>query len=173
MRRSVLRISLLRWALTALLMAVAMGAHADKTLRGRLKALPEAVAPQGKPFSPYDTITAPGDSLVRLSGYDKPLNSRYESIFVSNLTDEDIVALTLRITYRDTSGRTLHELTRELRGSVPPGATRRLQFKSWDRQFTFYYVKGRRPRTANVTPYDLSCTIESIVILKKDPTNEE
>lgn len=150
------------------LLLVSGAAFADKTLRGRLKAIPQALTTAVSEESPYDTITAPSDSLIRLSGYDKPLNSRYESLFVTNLTDCEIVSLTIRIVYKDMKGRILHEQTRRVNYPVPERSTRRVQIPSWDKQFTFYYVNGRTPRTANVTPYDVSCSVERIILIREN-----
>ena len=62
-------------------------------------------------------------------------------------------------------GRTLHQAVRRVRADIPSGTTRRIQFPSWDTQNSFYYRYSRRPRTANVTPYDVSCKVNSCVTL--------
>ena len=140
-----------------LLLLTALPLRADRTLRGKLR--PVAGSTRGatveKPDSAaavFDTIPSPAPETVRLSGYDKPLGSRVESLFVSNRLDRDIIALEITLTYRDLQGRTLHE------------ATRRIQFPSWDTQNSFYYRHSRRPRTANVTPYDVTCTVRSCIL---------
>ena len=119
----------------------------------------------------FDTLRiAPRDTLcpVRAAGYDKPLNSRYETLHLSNLTDSlTILAVGLRIDYIDLDGRTLHSRTAEVRTVIPPLSTRLGRFRSWDSQQSFYYVNGRRPRTDRVTPYDIALSIEYIVKEKK------
>ncbi len=153
---------------TLLLLSAAHNAHADNTLRGKLKVDPRiaTTAPKTDTIAPphrLDTITTVARTDVRLSGYDKPLNSRKETLIVSNRLNRDITALKIHLVYKDTAGRTLHETEREIRADIPAGATRLIQFPSWDKQNTFFYVKGRRPRVANVTPFDVTCTITHIV----------
>lgn len=155
-------------SILVLLLLTALPLRADRTLRGKLR--PVAGSTRGrtveKPDSAvavFDTIASPSPEAVRLSGYDKPLGSRVESLFVSNRLDRDIIALEITLTYRDLQGRTLHETTRLVRADIPAAATRRIQFPSWDTQTSFYYRHSRRPRTANVTPYDVTCTVRSCV----------
>lgn len=153
----------------ALLLLTAIPLRADRTLRGKLRPAPgnTHVGAAEKPDSAttaFDTIVSPTPETVRLSGYDKPLGSRVESLFVSNRLDRDIIALEITLTYRDMQGRTLHETTRRVRADIPAAATRRIQFPSWDTQNSFYYRHSRRPRTANVTPYDVTCTVRSCIL---------
>ena len=133
-------------------------ACAEKTLRGKLKVEKTRNNGTGRQFA-FDTITAVSQTDVRLSGYDKPLNSRKESLFISNKTEREITAVEVRMTYKDMQGRMLHETERLLRADIPAGATRRVEFPSWDKQNSFYYHKGRQPRVANVTPYSIECSV--------------
>lgn len=161
-----MRIAALTLTASALLTA-AMPAHADKTLRGRLKPNPEMVGNSAAGDSccaaPFDTVRVVSQSDIRLSGYDKPLNSRKESLFVTNKTGRELTAVGIRLTYTDMSGRMLHEEVRFIRADIPAGDTRRVEFPSWDRQCSFYYHKGRQPRVANVTPYKVSCKVTGYV----------
>ena len=150
----------------AIVLCTSADVMAEKTSRGKLKPVRSLVEPDKTDSVSCDTIFSPSDASVLLSGYDKPLHSSVESIFVSNRLDKEVSEITLRIVYTDTQGRQLHEVTRSLPASVPPGETRRLQFSSWDRQNTFYYVGGRKPRTANVSPYDVKCFVNKVVVLK-------
>lgn len=161
-------------AITALLLLTVLPLRADKTLRGKLRPVAGSLRATSaqtsdSATSPFDTIAAPSPETVRLSGYDKPLGSRVESLFVSNRLDRDIIALEITLTYRDLQGRTLHETTRRVRADIPAAATRRIQFPSWDTQNSFYYRHSRRPRTANVTPYDVSCTVSRCVTAPPEP----
>lgn len=160
-----------RTLITALLAAASLSgafpAVADKTLRGKLRPDREALrftTHTDTCTQLYDTIRPVSPEAVRLSGYDKPLASRTESLFVSNSLDREITEIELRLTYTDMRGRMLHEAVRTIRAIIPPGATRRVEFPSWDRQQSFYYHRGRKPRVADVTPYDLSCRVLSCVI---------
>ena len=135
----------------SLMLSVTQTAHADRTLRGKLR--PDK-----------GMLRANADSLLVIAGYDKPLNSRTESLFITNRLDRELTEVTLRLSYSDAKGRMLHEATRKLRVIIPSGATRRVEFPSWDRQQTFYYLHGRKPRTANVSPFDVACKVESAVV---------
>lgn len=132
-------------------------ASAEKTLRGKLR-VEKRQKEDARQLS-FDTVMVVSQADVRLSGYDKPLNSRKESLFISNRTEREITAVEIRITYKDMQGRMLHEMKRLLCADIPSGATRRVEFPSWDRQNSFYYHKGRQPRVENVTPYSVDCTV--------------
>lgn len=162
------RLTLAPTTLLLLLLSAALTARPDNTLRGKLKVDPRIATATPKTDTlatalRFDTLAPVARTDVRLSGYDKPLNSRKESLFVSNRLDRDIIALKIRLVYKDTARRTLHETEREIRADIPAGATRLVQFPSWDKQNSFFYVKGRRPRVANVTPFDVTCTVVHIV----------
>lgn len=166
--RRLSRLTLAPTTLLLLLLSAALTARPDNTLRGKLKVDPRIATATPKTDTlattlRFDTLAPIDRTDVRLSGYDKPLNSRKESLFVSNRLDRDITALKIRLVYKDTAGRTLHETEREIRADIPAGATRLVQFPSWDKQNSFFYVKGRRPRIANVTPFDVTCTVVHIV----------
>lgn len=161
--------------LTAIMFVIALtcGLHAsaDKTSRGKLRVNSSMVDTNsaGSSLSAgFDTIVAPAPGEIMLKGYDKPLNSRKESLFVSNSSCRDITALKIKLVYCDLSGRTLHETEREIRAEIPAGATRRVEFPSWDTQNSFYYHLGRRPRVDNVTPYAVTCTVVSYVALSAE-----
>lgn len=144
-----------------------METHAQKTLRGRLRPKTVITSNENRKGEElrFDTITVSSQTDIRLSGYDKPLNSRKESLFVSNKLPCEIVGLNIRLTYSDMSGRTLHETIREIRADIPSGTTRRIEFPSWDKQNSFYYYGGRQPRVANVTPYKVACNVISYIVM--------
>lgn len=75
--------SVLRLLIVILAVSAFMPGHkacAEKTLRGKLKVEKTRNNGNGRQFA-FDTITAVSQTDVRLSGYDKPLNSRKESLF--------------------------------------------------------------------------------------------
>lgn len=113
---------------------------------------------------PADTVTDT-DGLLRLSGYDKPLNANRETMFVTNLTRQTATALDLEITYYDMTGRMLHSARQHVTCEIPAGETRLIEFPTWDRQHSFYYLKSVKPRR-QATPYDIQCTVTGIVLLK-------
>lgn len=160
--------TLLRTLLIMLLTLLpALPLRADKTLRGKLRTAATAKSDkeQSAAETAFDTICAPAADRVRLSGYDKPLGSRVESLFVSNNLGTGISEIEITLDYTDMQGRTLHQAVRRVRADIPSGTTRRIQFPSWDTQNSFYYRHSRRPRTANVTPYDVTCRVNSCVTL--------
>ena len=121
----------------------------DRTTRRGLKAVaPTAV---NAVAMRHDTVTP-----SPVAGYDKPLRSSRETLFVTNRSSRTLKGVELRIIYLDAKGRQLHEAVHWLPADIPPGETRRLSFKSWDLQRTFYYRLTGRPRTSDGTMYDVS-----------------
>lgn len=114
-----------------------------------------------------DTIVAPADSLIRLSGYDKTLRAGVESFFVTNAMADtcSVVAIELTFDYSDMSGRQLHRQTRVVRCDIPSGQTRRLSVPSWDRQHTFYYYLSPAPKRVQATPYVVRSTVERVFVI--------
>jgi len=125
----------------------------DRTTRRGLKAVaPTAV---NAVAMRHDTVT-PSPGMIDVAGYDKPLRSSRETLFVTNRSSRTLKGVELRIIYLDAKGRQLHEAVHWLPSDIPPGETRRLSFKSWDLQRTFYYRLTGRPRTSDGTMYDVS-----------------
>lgn len=138
----------------------------DKTTRANLRPVQAPQLKEVIPPSPYDTLPALGDE-VRISGYDKPLNSRKETFLVTNLCADTIEGLLLRLDYLDMKGRQLHQEKYSAYCSIPPGETRQIVKPSWDVQNTFYYYLGKQPRTAGVTPFKVRINPTGIVITKR------
>lgn len=114
---------------------------------------------------PIDTLEAQGfPGAIRLSGYDKPLRSPRESLFVTNRTSYDIDGLILSMTYLDASGRELHSRSITVRCDIPAGLTRKIDFRSWDCQQSFYYKLSPKPRRDGATPYDVKCRVTAIIV---------
>ena len=121
----------------------------DRTTRRGLKAVaPTAV---NAVAMRHDTVT-PSPGMIDVAGYDKPLRSSRETLFVTNRSSRTLKGVELRIIYLDAKGRQLHEAVHWLLAAE----TRRLSFKSWDLQRTFYYRLTGRPRTSDGTMYDVS-----------------
>ena len=72
--------------------------------------------------------------------------------------------MALTLTYTDMQGRQLHQRTDTLPASIPAGHTRMLRLATWDTQHSYYYHRGQKPRTANVTPYDITCHVDFMVL---------
>lgn len=114
---------------------------------------------------PLDTLEARGlAGAIRLSGYDKPLRSPRESLFVTNRTPYDIDGLLISLTYFDSADRELHSRSVTVRCDLPAGVTRKIDFRSWDLQQSFYYKLSPKPRRDGATPYDVKCRVTAIII---------
>ncbi|MCM1076937.1 MAG: hypothetical protein NC411_06220 [Bacteroides sp.] len=150
--------------------------YADKTLRGKLRTNKSLVTRQPansqQPTAVYDTITANTQDGIKLSGYDKPLNSRKESLFVTNKLNRSLYGVEIHLTYTDLNGRMLHETTELIRAEIPAGTTRRIDFRSWDVQNSFYYYKSRKPKTSNVTPFMVACEVTRYISLSPKETDD-
>ncbi len=113
----------------------------------------ETVASQTAEQLP-DSVAADEDMLL-IYGYDKPLQATKESLFATNNTPHRLCAILLSITYYDTSGAQLHQAVQRVNADIPPGQTRKLEFRSWDTQRSFYYEKSRRPHSSAI-PYKVA-----------------
>lgn len=110
-----------------------------------------------------DTIVMPDTSMIRLYGYDKPLRSSRETVFITNLTDRDINSLSLTTQYIDSKGRQFHEVTRRIDVDIPAGSTRKTDYPSWDKQQSFYYIGSKRSRSAGV-PYHVCQSVDTVFV---------
>lgn len=146
----------MKYFILTLLLLCAVAAYADKTTRRGLK-----VAPAKETVVSSDTLDSfvPSPGMIRLSGYDKPLRSTKESIFVTNASRRTLCFIDLEITYFDESGRQMHKRNIKLHVNIPGGETRQLTFSSWDKQRNLYYVKSGKPRTSDGTPYSISAKV--------------
>lgn len=97
-------------------------------------------------------------SMIAIGKYDKPLRSRFESVFITNRTDSTVTALSLQLTYTSMQGDTIHQAVRLFNYRLPPRSTRRLTFSSWDKQQTLYYHLTDKPSKLRGTPYNVSIT---------------
>ncbi|MDE6449098.1 MAG: hypothetical protein K2L41_03325 [Muribaculaceae bacterium] len=108
------------------------------------------------------------DSIIRLSGYDKPISASRETLHISNLTDSlTITCINFEIRYLDRKGRELHRRTVDLHHTVDPHHTELATFPTWDIQRSFYYILSVRPRR-QYTPYDIQLDINYISALHYD-----
>lgn len=152
--------------LAILTATIAMDATAQRTTRKNLNKRTVIVQTKEQAGVRNDTILKPDNSLVKLSGYDKPLNTSIETILTTNLSTDTIKAISFRIGYFDTSSRELHQRTVELQCDIPPGSTRMLSYASWDKQKSFYYIRSKKPKRGVATPYEVSCSVNYITICK-------
>lgn len=152
-----MRISLF-FLLAAVLLAAPLSAKKTSTTRSRLKpAATTATTP------PRDSVMAVGSEAMTLRGYDKPLRSRKESLFVTNTLAVGVSRVHLTINYLDMEGRQLHSAARWIDTDIPAGQTRQVAFPSWDTQQSFYYHLSRSPKT-QAAPYRITAAIDSVAI---------
>lgn len=138
---------------------------ADNTLRGhRLRLSPKALTPSEVPLVPSanDTLRTPCPDSIIIAGYDKPLNASAETLLLTNLTRRPLRNLSITISYSDMNGRQLHERTDTIAVAVPPDETRMIRLSTWDTQRSYYYHKGKQPRTPHVTPYSVKATVRFV-----------
>lgn len=136
-----------------------------KTTRGKLQFAEEAVVGNAD-STRIAEMMFPADSDFVLAGFDKPLTSLMETVFVTNRTGRDVATFYLTIEYFDRAGRQLHSRSLRADAAVPAGATRILKFPSWDRQKSFYYIQSRKPRTL-ATPFSVTCRVDSAEVSRK------
>lgn len=111
-----------------------------------------------------DTIRFGYSDSIILAGYDKPLRSRHETMFVSNRSCRNITGLGLTLKYYDSHGRRLHSRSVSVAVDLKAADTRQISIPSWDRQQSFFYKLSTRPRKADATPYDVEIDIDHILV---------
>lgn len=111
-----------------------------------------------------DSATVSPDSIT-IADYDKPLRSNYETFFVTNRHSRTIVRITIDIDYIDMNGSQLHSRSVTVECEIPPGATRQLHTRAWDRQKAFYHHTTRsKPRSPHARPYKVVVTPVSLLL---------
>lgn len=115
------------------------------------------------PAAVLDTVAA-CDSAVVFSGYDKPLRSTRESMFLTNRTGRHLWRIAFTLAYYDMSGRLIHKISRNVSADVPSGESRQLTFPSWDRQQSFYFHLSRKPKTSGATPYRIAVRADTLFV---------
>lgn len=110
-----------------------------------------------------DTVTGDTCRAVELAGFDKPLRSGYESMFVKNLSGIHLLGIIVECNYLDSNRRQLHKRTVTIPCSIPAGQTRQVRFHSWDTQQSFYYRLSARPRRSEAVSFDVECTVKAII----------
>lgn len=149
-------------AFLLLLVSTSVAARRVKTRRA---ADAPKVATSVEPSPSVDTIAGVrADRLVSISGYDKPLRTSRESVFMTNNDSSAIMSLSFTIGYFDMQGRMIHKAQHRLNVDIPPYETRQLTFPSWDRQQSFYYHRSTPPRRVSATPYEVKISVDTLFI---------
>ena len=89
------------------------------------------------------------------AGYDKEAASNIESFILVNSSDECITGFEVQIDYLDMQGRMFHSRRVKENCMIPSGESRRIDIKGWDKQHTYYYYLGNRPRKV-ATPFKVN-----------------
>lgn len=111
-----------------------------------------------------ESTTLSPDSIT-IADYDKPLRSNYETIFVTNRYQRKLIQITINIDYIDMNGSQLHSRSVTVECEIPPGATRQLHTRAWDRQKAFYHHTTRsKPRSPHARPYKVVVTPVSLLL---------
>lgn len=145
------------------LLMLAFNCDAQRTTRKNLKARKTV-----ETTVVCDTIRDADTNVIEIAGYDKPLNSNKETFFATNRGKATIVSIGITFNYFDTQKRQLHQVTKTINCSIPPGETRQLSISSWDKQKAFYYYRSPQPRR-QATPYKVSHNINFIIITEPYP----
>ena len=144
--------SLVMILLASLLAALSIDARDITTRKGKLTPIETAEQTDTVAIANDTIVVAEGE--IVLAGYDKPLRSRREAMFVTNHTADTIHALEIDITYLDSQNRMLHQRKIWVKTLLPKGETRRIEFRTWDTTFSFYYKDSTKPKLSKATPYD-------------------
>ena len=137
---------------------------AQRTTRKGLKVKPVVTTDSVAKCS-TDTLLNADTHIIAISGYDKPLNSHKETFFATNKSNKTVKTIGITLNYFDRKNRQLHSATTTIDCSIPPGETRLLSIKSWDKQNSFYYHLSAKPRR-QATPYSVTHTINFVVTTK-------
>ena len=157
----------MRCIIIFILLMLAMPSVAQRrqsTTRHNLRTDKSLVVNDTIKVEPKNIITIEADDTTyRLSGFDKPLNSLYETMFLTNNSSNDLVGIYFTIEYIARAGRHLNKSKRSLHVDIPAGETRQVRWSSWDRQQSFFYVGSRKPRI-RATGFDIKCRVDSVEV---------
>ncbi len=128
-------------------------------------AAPDTRTTRKKLVKSEQEVTVVADSTTVSPDSDKPLRSNYETFFVTNRHSRTIVRITIDIDYIDMNGSQLHSRSVTVECEIPPGATRQLHTRAWDRQKAFYHHTTRsKPRSPHARPYKVVVTPVSLLL---------
>jgi hypothetical protein len=64
----------------------------------------------------------------------------------------------------NSNARATKNATNNAKFIIPPHSTRRLDIPSWDKQKSYYYIKGKQPRTS-ATPYSITIHPDTLLLI--------
>lgn len=126
---------------------------------------PTPTRPQRQIITPierpqFDTVAQPPRDSLQITGFDKQLRSKRETMFVTNSTSRQIHSIALKIDYYDMQDYMLHSATHSACLDIPAGETRQLEVPSFDRTDRFYYHESPVPtRAQQATPFKVKITV--------------
>ncbi len=82
---------------------------------------------------------------VTFRGFDKPVESRVETFFVTNTAPYRLTRLTVRMDYFGSDGEKMHSRECVIDCDIPAGEQRQVSVPSFDRQQTYRYQHSRVP----------------------------
>lgn len=154
-----------RVVIASLLVAIAVIGVEDASAR-KVRSVKKLDAPAEAQSGDADTATLimiqgeEASRQIELSGYDKPLRSNKESIFITNKRDDAILkSVVLQLMYFDMSGRQIHSARQSINCDIASGSTENVTFPSWDKQNVYYFVDSPRPRSSSATPYKVKIAV--------------
>ena len=95
------------------------------------------------------------------TGYDKTQRSARESLYITNHTDRDITDITFEIAYYNLKRIEMHRREVSIKVDIPSGASRKVDFASWDPQHSYYYHKSKPSKNPGNT-YDVAIRTKTI-----------
>lgn len=102
------------------------------------------------------------NKYIILAGFDKTVESAYESLFLSNNSNDTLTSISLNIRYSMPDGRALTASDHTIDCTIPPHETRQISFPSWDKQKSFYYKNSRHPARRQATPFTVNIKVTGI-----------
>lgn len=152
-------------ALAACLCVLPLAGRRNKTTAPRYAEHAEAKAVN---VAGLDTVTAGMDTLIAISDYAKPLRSRLETFNVCNRSCGDLSVITLTFRYVDVgTGREFHARTLRIPVSIPSGASRQVEVRSFDRQEQYRYRLSPKPRGWSGREYEVVLTADTLFYFPK------
>lgn len=148
-----------KYAILYVLIFTALFAGAQKMRRKNLKAIPQTTTIATHKVDTLD------QACVRITGYDKPLRARRETMIATNLSTQPFDSIHLQINYTDKQGNPLHSRQLTVKAHINPGQAQNIAIPSWDPNNTYYYFLSPPSRSTG-TPYSLSIKALPIVITK-------
>ncbi|HBC20854.1 MAG TPA: hypothetical protein DC009_01890 [Porphyromonadaceae bacterium] len=100
---------------------------------------------------------------VTFRGFDKPVESRVETFFVTNAAPYRLTRLTVRMDYFGSDGEKMHSRKCVIDCDIPAGEQRQVSVPSFDRQQTYRYQHSRVPPRRTASTFTVRLTAVRLV----------